>query len=65
MEWDSCYFRDVNTTSPGSSHRKVAGYRTLREAIVGDAVNGHGTHIAGTIAGNVLLPDASRATLRM
>ena len=53
------YIHTYNT--PGPEHRKIAAYRVLStrtragvlSARAGDRVDGHGTHIAGSIAGSV------------
>lgn len=44
----SCFFRDPNVAIPGPTHRKLLSYHND----AGFAVNDHGTHVAGTLAGD-------------
>jgi subtilisin-like proprotein convertase family protein len=48
LDIDSCYFRDPSNNTPGPSHRKVVAYRSS----IGIGADGHGTHTAGTLAGD-------------
>lgn len=62
IDFDNCYFEDSANVDasgyPTSSHRKVPFYRRLLSgryaAKLGDALYGHGTHVSGTIAGEVV-----------
>jgi len=60
----SCYFRDTGAVPFGSTaaatHRKFTNYIDFGDRV--DEVQGHGTHVCGTIAGNVLSsPSATEA----
>jgi hypothetical protein len=44
----SCYFRDPLDDTPGPTHRKLVAYRSS----TGPGANNHGTHTAGTVAGD-------------
>jgi subtilisin-like proprotein convertase family protein len=48
MYMNSCYFEDPVDNTPGPSHRKVVAYRSS----TGQGSASHGTHTAGTIAGD-------------
>jgi subtilisin-like proprotein convertase family protein len=48
IDMNSCYFRDPVDNSPGPSHRKVVAYRSNS----GQGADSHGTHTAGTSAGD-------------
>ena len=54
LDMQSCFFSDIapngSALPPGPWHRKVVAYN----AVYGDGVdgNGHGTHVAGTLAGS-------------
>ena len=50
----SCYFYDPNTPVPyntiNTQHRKVVTYIAYQD-FVDDSVNGHGTHVVGSLLG--------------
>lgn len=48
MDMTSCYFRDALNNTPGPAHRKVVAYRSNS----GPGAAAHGTHTAGTLAGD-------------
>ena len=48
LKMDSCYFMDPVDNTPGPNHRKVVAYRSS----TGQGAQSHGTHTAGTIAGD-------------
>ena len=50
IDVNSCFFRDNNGNEIGANHRKLVMYRALGDNVDG---NGHGTHVAGSIAGAV------------
>lgn len=54
VDLDNAFFYDPEHENfPGPEHRKVVGYRVDGQGAFSDeCVNGHGTHLAGTIAGN-------------
>jgi subtilisin family serine protease len=67
IDYDMCFFRDTQRAVPfqktDTSHRKIVGYELSytidsngqkEYADKGDNPSGHGTHVAGTVAGNVL-----------
>lgn len=52
VDYNSCYFREIGDAPPGPSHRKVIDY-TLAGGNPYDGCDpGHGTHVAGTLAGD-------------
>lgn len=58
---DHCFFNDATQPLPGSNpnyaHRKIIAYRTYAEGQAYDKCeNGHGTHTAGTAAGDTYDP---------
>jgi len=50
LDYDHSFFRDPSNPNPGPNHRKVIGYKHWASQD-GDQM-GHGTHVAGSIAGN-------------
>ncbi len=48
MDMNSCFFRDDVNNTPGPTHRKVLAYRSSS----GQGADSHGTHVAGTVAGD-------------
>lgn len=65
IDWDHCFFHDpkvpMQFNKVNMDHRKIIGYYILEannegEIVRGDdkdEINGHGTHVAGSIAGNM------------
>ncbi|KAF0978412.1 hypothetical protein FDP41_002232 [Naegleria fowleri] len=66
IDWDNCLFRDANnpivkTNNVNMNHRKIVGYDTVTvysksgnfSSDGQDEVDGHGTHIAGSICGSI------------
>ncbi|KAF0980138.1 hypothetical protein FDP41_013787 [Naegleria fowleri] len=66
IDWDNCLFRDANnpivkTNSVNMNHRKIVGYDTVsaysESGFISsdgqDEVDGHGTHVAGSICGSI------------
>jgi subtilisin family serine protease len=67
IDYDNCFFRDPNQQvsfdNVNPRHRKIYGYqtvqvldtdtRTYKTSDRQDVVNGHGTHVAGSIAGSL------------
>ena len=69
VDVDSCFFSDedagaepipLNRYSP--SHRKFATYHTFENADLGDEALGHGTHVAGSLAGSVPRPSSASSS---
>ncbi len=54
IDMSSCYFNDPNVPTPydtvNENHRKVVQYVTFKDRT--DDGGGHGSHVAGTVAGN-------------
>jgi subtilisin-like proprotein convertase family protein len=48
IDMNSCYFRDPVDNTVGPNHRKVVAYRSN----AGQGAESHGTHTAGTVAGD-------------
>jgi len=57
IDADSCFFSDPQHPLPVNaislSHRKFVIYKTVENADVGDDLDGHGTHVAGSLAGSM------------
>ncbi|MFH1278086.1 MAG: S8 family serine peptidase [Candidatus Eisenbacteria bacterium] len=53
LDYNSCWFRDAGSAPPGPSHRKVISYQAYGGGVLYDGCDpGHGTHVAGTVAGD-------------
>ncbi|MBM3287949.1 MAG: hypothetical protein FJY88_11460 [Candidatus Eisenbacteria bacterium] len=52
LDYNSCWFRDLNNAPPGPTHRKVIDYRTWGGSAYDGCDTGHGTHVAGTVVGD-------------
>ena len=53
LDYNSCWFRDTGAAPPGPSHRKVVDYTLYGGGQAYDGCDiGHGTHVAGTLAGD-------------
>eukprot|EP01104_Vermistella_antarctica_P000607 TRINITY_DN1075_c0_g1_i1.p1 TRINITY_DN1075_c0_g1~~TRINITY_DN1075_c0_g1_i1.p1 ORF type:complete len:1052 (+),score=280.21 TRINITY_DN1075_c0_g1_i1:158-3313(+) len=65
IDYDNCFYNDPDQDvsvggvdpTPNFDHRKIVTYAVQPGAEVGDDVNGHGTHVAGSIAGNAVSND--------
>eukprot|EP01100_Stratorugosa_tubuloviscum_P007755 TRINITY_DN319_c2_g1_i2.p1 TRINITY_DN319_c2_g1~~TRINITY_DN319_c2_g1_i2.p1 ORF type:complete len:907 (-),score=428.56 TRINITY_DN319_c2_g1_i2:77-2740(-) len=67
IDFDNCLFNDPEQSvsmdgTPNMAHRKIVGMKLRPEAIEGDVINGHGTHVAGSIAGEALFSDSQSQT---
>lgn len=67
VDFDSCFFRDDSTPvsffpQKNPSHRKILSYQQCTDEGVdpdhGDLYGAHGTHVAGSVAGNSLSANA-------
>lgn len=62
LDYDNCFFSESDGTPPpinnfDNKRRKVVGYYQINsDARIGDYVNGHGTHVAGSVAGKINNP---------
>jgi Subtilase family len=52
VDYNSCWFRDPSGASPNINHRKVTNYATFGGVAYDGCDVGHGTHVAGTMAGD-------------
>lgn len=52
LDYASCWFRDAGNPPPGPGHRKVIDYTTWGGQAYDGCSTGHGTHVAGTVAGD-------------
>jgi subtilisin family serine protease len=57
LDSDSCFFKDQQRQVPVNSvdllHRKIVTYTLFDNADHGDDVDGHGTHVGGSLVGSV------------
>ena len=75
IDYDNCFFRDKVSLSPprcsgtghvttagciSNTHRKIVTYRKFYETDYNDYNGGHGTHVAGSVAGSALDDDATQ-----
>ncbi|KNC51787.1 uncharacterized protein AMSG_12105 [Thecamonas trahens ATCC 50062] len=51
LDYDNCMFYDSSVSQPGPSHRKIIAYEVAPGNDMTDDVNGHGTHVVGSVAG--------------
>lgn len=52
LDYNSCFFRDAGNAPPSPTHRKVIAYGDYGGNSNDGCDTGHGTHVAGTIAGD-------------
>jgi subtilisin family serine protease len=52
VDYNSCFFRDHGEAPPGPEHRKVIDYALTGGNPYDGCSPGHGTHVAGTMAGD-------------
>lgn len=52
VDYNSCFFRDHGEAPPGPDHRKVIDYSLTGGNPYDGCSPGHGTHVAGTMAGD-------------
>ncbi|EGG15050.1 ABC transporter B family protein [Cavenderia fasciculata] len=59
LDLKHCFFFDAAGNTPSTTHRKVVSYDALADST--DVVDGHGTHVVGTILGSPSDPNAPLA----
>ncbi len=52
VDYNSCWFREIGSAPPGPTHRKVIDYSIFGGAAYDGCDTGHGSHVAGTVAGD-------------
>jgi hypothetical protein len=52
VDYNSCFFRENGNAAPGPSHRKIIDYSIFGGAAYDGCDTGHGSHVAGTVAGD-------------
>jgi len=52
VDYNSCWFRMTGNEAPGPTHRKVIDYTLYGGTAYDGCDNGHGSHVAGTVAGD-------------
>eukprot|EP00698_Gefionella_okellyi_P004979 TRINITY_DN1458_c0_g1_i2.p1 TRINITY_DN1458_c0_g1~~TRINITY_DN1458_c0_g1_i2.p1 ORF type:complete len:600 (-),score=93.13 TRINITY_DN1458_c0_g1_i2:233-2032(-) len=69
IDTTSCYFHDPTQAIPtdgsfNTQHRKILGYRNISsDADLTDYLSGHGTHVAGSLAGEALCANVTAQSL--
>ncbi|KYR01793.1 ABC transporter B family protein [Tieghemostelium lacteum] len=54
IDMNHCFFYDPNQATPNNSHRKIISYYSDNAGLISDILDGHGTHIVGSLVGNPL-----------
>eukprot|EP00761_Pharyngomonas_kirbyi_P005282 gb/GECH01005287.1/.p1 GENE.gb/GECH01005287.1/~~gb/GECH01005287.1/.p1 ORF type:complete len:967 (+),score=205.39 gb/GECH01005287.1/:1-2901(+) len=71
IDWDNCFFYDPEHPVPfntiDKSHRKIISYNTMKiqngiSTDKKDGINGHGTHVCGSIAGSIITDHSNNNT---
>lgn len=52
VDYNSCWFRETGNAPPGPAHRKIIDYSLFGGAAYDGCDTGHGSHVAGTVAGD-------------